>query len=118
VAEQPVFWLGGKPGKSNEPKAPEAEAYADALTETCEACGYHVDEYVAAMGSFGGWLAHLKRDGQQYRLFWNGKQQELAFEKSQPQGGWEVLETAATADAGTAGFVIAVRELLGKHAES
>ena len=117
MAEQPIFWLGGKPGKPNQPKAPAAEAYEPALREACEACGYEVDEYVFALGSFGGWLAHLERGGTKYRLFFNGKHQQLAFEQAQTHGGWETLQSVAAQDEGVADFAIAVRELLGNNGE-
>ncbi len=114
MSEQPVFWLGGKPGKSNEPEAPEAAAYEDALRDACAGCGYAVEEYVAAMGGFGGWLAYLNQDSTRYRLFFNGKAGLLAFEKAQPHGSWEVLATQELTDTGVAGFVNAVRELLAE----
>jgi hypothetical protein len=112
VSEQPVFWLGGKPGKSNEPKQPEAAAYEAALRDACTDCGYALDEYVAAMGGFGGWLAYLNQDSARYRLFFNGKAGQLAFERAQPHGGWEAVATQELTDTGVAGFVNAVRALL------
>jgi len=116
VAEQPVFWLGGKPGdKSKGSEAPEAERYEAALRDVCESCGYDVDEYVAALGGFGGWLAHLERDGARYRLFWSGKSQQLSFESSQAHGGWQAISTADTPDDGLPGFVEAVRGILGAN---
>ena len=81
MAEQPVFWLGGAPSKKTEERpVPEAERYEPALRDTCEACGYEVDEFVAALGGYGGWLAHLEKQGAQYRIFWNGKNKQLVFE--------------------------------------
>ena len=113
VAEQPVFWLGGKPGDKNKGRqAPDAERYEDALREACEGCGFEVDEYVAAQGGFGGWLAHLEQAGTRYRLFWNGKAAELTLEKLPERGSWQTLITRPTPDGGLAGFVTAVRELL------
>ncbi len=113
MAEQPVFWLGGKPGskdKGREP--PEAERYEAALREACEACGYEVDEYVTALGGFGGWLAHLERDHTRYRLFWNGKAGQLAFEEHQERSGWHELRARETPDEGLLGFINAVRNIL------
>jgi hypothetical protein len=113
LAEQPVFWLGGKPGnKSKERKPPEAERYEPALREACEACGFAVDEYVAAQGGFGGWLAHLDKGGTRYRVFWSGKTKQLTFDKAQSHGGWQELGAAETGDEGVAGFVKAVKSLL------
>jgi hypothetical protein len=113
VAEQPVFWLGGSPGEknTNERTPPEAERYEPALRDACETCGYDVDEFVAAQGGFGGWLAHLERGGTQYRVFWSGKTKQLSFEESKPHG-WEELRVANQDDAGLPGFVEGVKTLL------
>lgn len=118
MAEQPVFWLGGSPSKkSSERKPPEAERFEPALREACEACGYDVDEYVAALGGFGGWLAHLERDGVQYRIFWSGKSKQLMFEQSRPHG-WEELRSSLQEDEGLPGFVDAVKAMLIDSQES
>jgi hypothetical protein len=111
VSEQPVFWLGGKPGNSLS-KRPDAERYEPAIREACEACGYDVDEYVAAQGAHGGWLVHLREGGDRYRLFWNGQRHELVLDRVRANGGWERLRAADTADEGIAGFVTALRVLL------
>ena len=118
VAEQPVFWLGGSPGKNktDERAAPEAERYEPALREACEACGYDVDEFVAAQGGFGGWLLHLERGGTQYRVFWSGKSRQLRFEESKAHG-WEELGVAEQDDAGLTGFVEGVKALLADTRE-
>ena len=119
MAEQPVFWLGGKPGnKSKEPDAPAAERYEAPLREACEACGYEVDEYVVARGGFGGWLAHLDHGGERYRLFWNGKAGELNLERHQERGGWQPVRSRETPDTGVPGFVVAVRDILEGDAAS
>ena len=113
MAEQPVFWLGGKPGdknKSNQP--PEAERYEAALRDACAGCGYDVDEYVTALGSFGGWLMYLERDNGTYRLFWNGKAKELVLEENRERGGWTAVRAAETPDEGLPGFVQAVQGIL------
>ena len=118
MAEQPVFWLGGSPGnkKSDERKPPEADRYEPALRDACEACGYEVDEYVTAQGGFGGWLAHLERDGTQYRLFWNGKAGELKFEAARPHG-WDVLAVKEQGDEGLPAFVEGVKAVLSDSKE-
>ena len=113
LAEQPVFWLGGKPGdknKGNEP--PEAERYEAALRDACESCGYAVDEYVVALGGFGGWLMHLEHEGEVFRLFWSGKNEQLTLEKKPDSGTWQELRSAATPNEGLPGFVNAVRTIL------
>jgi len=115
VAEQPVFWLGGKPSKTktNERAVPEAERYEPAIREACEDSGYQVDEYVAAQGGFGGWLVHLNRGDAKFRLFWNGRQQQLTLDRAGQNGGWQQEQLADTPDEGVAGFVMALRALLG-----
>ena len=114
MAEQPVFWLGGKPGeaKNKGSEGVEAERYEGAIREACEACGYDMDEYVAAMGGFGGWLANLDKDGQRYRVFWNGKAARMLFERAQGHGGWEELAAADVADEGLPLFVQELKKLL------
>jgi hypothetical protein len=113
VAEQPVFWLGGTPGKTkqNARENPEAARYEPALRDACEACGYDVDEFVAAQGGFGGWLAHLERAGTQYRVFWSGKSNQLTFDEAQPHG-WQEIRSAGQDDEGLPAFVEAVKTLL------
>ena len=112
MAEQPVFWLGGSPGKKkNERQPPEAERFEPALRDACESCGYDVDEYVAALGGFGGWLANLERGGEQYRVFWSGKSKQLSFEKARPNG-WDELGSMAQEDEGLPAFVDGVKALL------
>jgi len=117
VAEQPVFWLGGTPGKSKDRgrNSPEAERYEPALRDACSACGYQVDEYVAAQGGFGGWLAHLDRAGKRYRIFWSGKTKHLSFEAAHSGGGWNELGGADVADEGVANFVAALKAVLNNQ---
>ena len=113
MADQPVFWLGGAPGKSNtQDKAPEAERYGPALREACEACGFEVDEYVVAQGGFGGWLMYLEQGGERFRLFWSGKSKRLSLEATHSGGGWNELHGADVEDDGLPGFVAASKDLL------
>ena len=114
MAEQPVFWLGGKPGakKANTRERPAAEGYESAIRDACAACGYDVDEYVAAQGGFGGWLAHLERTGRRYRVFWSGKDSRISFERAQDHGGWLEVSAADMPDDGLPAFVAAVKGLL------
>ena len=116
MSEQPVFWLGGKPGaaKNNVREAPEAERYEPAIRDACAACGYDLDEFVAAQGGFGGWLVHLesRKDAARYRLFWSGKDSQMMFEKAHNPGGWAELASADTADEGLPAFVEAIKSLL------
>jgi len=116
VSEQPVFWLGGKPGaaKNKVREAPEAERYEPAIRDACIACGYNLDEYVAAQGGFGGWLAHLegRKDGGRYRLFWSGKDSQMKFEKAHNSGGWTELASADAPDEGLPVFIESLKRLL------
>ena len=114
MAEQPVFWLGGTPGKSKDKgrTPPEAERYEPALRDACAACGYEVDEYVAALGGFGGWLAYLERGGMRYRVFWSGKANLLSFEQAHDGGSWNELRTLELGDEGLPAFVEGLKGLL------
>jgi hypothetical protein len=117
VSEQPVFWLGGKPGASNNKSRenPEAERYEPAIRDACSACGYDLDEFVAAQGGFGGWLAHLESHGNRYRLFWSGKDSQMKFEKALDHGGWRELASAEAADNGLPSFVEAIKQILAAN---
>lgn len=120
MSEQPVFWLGGAPGKSKDKgrAQPEAERYEPALRDACDACGFDVDEYVAAQGGFGGWLAYLERDGTRYRVFWSGKTNRLSFESAHSGGGWNEIGSTDIEDEGLPAFVVAVKTLLGDQTEA
>lgn len=120
VAEQPVFWLGGTPGSGKEKgrQAPEAERYEPAIRDACAACGFDMDEYVAAQGGFGGWLAHLLREDQRFRIFWSGKDQQLTLEQALEQGGWQPLDAVSLADEGLPVFVESVKQLLANRSVS
>lgn len=114
VAEQPVFWLGGKPGakKSSERQPPDAERYEPAIRDACESCGFALGDYVAAQGSYGGWLAHLEREGTRYRVFWSGKDKFIRFEQAQSHGGWNELGSAELTEGELPVFVESLKTLL------
>ncbi len=114
VSEQPVFWLGGKPGSKNsaERQPPQAERYEPAIREACESCGFALHEYVAAQGGYGGWLAHLEREGRRYRVFWSGKDKSLRFEQSLPHGGWNELAATQLPEENLPKFVESLSMLL------
>ena len=117
MSEQPVFWLGGKPGasKNKSRESPEAERYEPAIRDACSACGYDLDEFVAAQGGFGGWLAHLESQGNRYRLFWSGKDSHMKFEQALAHGGWSELATAEAADNGLPSFIESIKEILAAN---
>ncbi|MGD9597133.1 MAG: hypothetical protein AB7G76_09425 [Steroidobacteraceae bacterium] len=71
-----------------------------------------MDDYFAALGTYGSWLVHMKREGRRYRVFWNGKSKQLTFERNRPDG-WFELATAAHEDASLRGFVSGLKALLG-----
>jgi len=115
VSEQPVFWLGGKPGATKNKKSrqnPKAAGYEPAIRDACSACGYDLDEFVAAQGNFGGWLAHLESHGNRYRLCWSGKDSQMKFEEALDHGGWSELASAETADNGLPSFVESIKKIL------
>ena len=117
MSEQPVFWLGGKPGagKNKVRESPAAELYEPAIRDACAACGYDLDEYVAAQGGFGGWLAHLRQHGARYRLFWSGKDKRMKFEKALDRGGWSELASADARDEGLPAFIESLKGLLAAN---
>jgi len=91
VSEQPIVWMGRKPASQAPAKNPaEDESFANAIRETCTDCGYDVEDFVAALGDFGGWLVQLSRDGTRYRAFWDGRARRLVLEANGP-GGWTEL---------------------------
>jgi hypothetical protein len=114
MAEQPIFWRGGAPGKSRleEPQPPAATHFEPALRDACAGCGYEMKEYFAAQGAYGGWLAHLERAGERYRIFWSGKSKQLTFEQARPSG-WDERAGVLHEDTGLPGFVAGVKALLG-----
>jgi hypothetical protein len=117
VSEQPVFWLGGKPGasKNKSRENPEAERYEPAIRDACGACGYELDEFIAAQGGFGGWLAHLENQGNRYRLFWSGKDSHMKLEQALNHGGWTELASADVTDDGLPSFVESIKAILAAN---
>jgi len=115
VSEQPVFWLGGKPGGAQKKASRDAEALQaePAVTSACKACGFSVDEYIAAQGSYGGWLIHLQRDNARYRLFWSGKTSEIRLDKA-VSSTWQEVAGQELPDEGPAIFGDAVVKLLAQ----
>lgn len=91
MSEQPITWMGRKPRSEAPAKNPAGdESFASGVRQACAACGYEVEDFVAAMGEFGGWLVQLSRDGARYRAFWDGKARRLVLEANGP-GGWTEL---------------------------
>lgn len=91
MSEQPIVWMGRKPASQAPAKNPaQDEAFAGGIREACAGCGYEVEDFVAAMGDFGGWLVQLSRGGTRYRAFWDGKARRLVLEANRP-GGWTGL---------------------------
>ena len=114
VAEQPVFWLGGKPGgkKTQERRRPEAEDFEPDIRAACEECGYRLDEYVAAQGGYGGWLAHLTLNEQNYRVFWSGKDGRMVFEQAAVNGVWAEQARLELPEGDLPAFLAALKSLL------
>jgi hypothetical protein len=118
MAEQPVFWLGGKPGTSKDANAPpEALKFEPAIRESCTAHGIAVEEFVAALGGFGSWLVQFTAgEGaieRKHRIVWNGREARLILQAALRQGGWEDLRECPIAGTDQPGFVAGIHTLMG-----
>jgi hypothetical protein len=117
MSEQPVFWLGGKPGTAKGAgDAPEAQRFEPAVREACEAAGARWQNFVAALGGYGSWLAEIVHGGHRHRVIWNGKDKRLSLDRALPSGGWQELRACPVASEDAAGFLAGTAALLGKDA--
>jgi hypothetical protein len=120
MSEQPVFWLGGKPGSTRQIDAsrPAAANLEPAIGTACASLGLQVDTFVAALGGFGSWLVEVTRDGERHRVIWNGKDSRLSLDRALAHGGWEELRACAVASADAEGFIAGIRQLLSASNET
>lgn len=119
MSEQPVFWLGGKPGTAPPAHAaPAAAGLEPAIGAACTTLGLQFEGFVAALGGYGSWLAEVSHDGQRHRIIWNGKDGRLSLDRALPRGGWEELRAGTVASADAAGFIAGMQELLAPATES
>ena len=113
MAEQSVFWLGGKPGTAKAAEAPpEAEKFEPLIREACQSAGARWQSFVAALGGYGSWLAEIVHDGHRHRVIWNGKDKRLSLDRAVPSGGWEERRACTVANEDIDGFVAGTAGLL------
>ena len=113
MKEENVLWVGTQPiGEKTTPVLADDASFVAAITTVCEATGCRVHQFISALGPYGTWLVEIWRDGQDQRIFWNGKAARLVLQVSLSQGGWEDSLTIEVATLDTDGFVAAVTELL------
>ena len=118
MAEHEVMWIGRRPAAMAPVEHPATtEAFAEAVTAACAACGCVVQDYVAAAGAYGSWLARFERRGTRQRLVWNGKDGVLVLEQATAGVDWNELGIRPVSDRDTGGFVAAVRSLLEAGAQ-
>lgn len=119
MAEQPVFWLGGKPGTAKDAEAPpDAEKFGPPIREACVAAGARWQTFVAALGGYGSWLAEIIHEDHRHRVIWNGKDKRLSLDRALPSGGWEELKSREVLSEDTTGFVAGTADLLGKKTDT
>lgn len=111
------MWIGRPPAKMApvEPLA-ATEPFAEAVTTACADCGCEVEDYIAAAGVYGSWMVRLARNGQRQRLVWNGREERLVLEQATAGIDWRELGAAPVPARDAAGFVTAIRSLLGAAA--
>ncbi|MCK6372032.1 MAG: hypothetical protein L6Q83_12060 [Gammaproteobacteria bacterium] len=114
MQEEPVFWLGGKPGAAKQSPEP---AVADHPLETqiraaCREASLTPGDFVTALGGYGSWLIGIDHGGHSARLVWNGKDGRLVLQRALPAGGWEDLRECPVTAADGPGFAAAIRLLV------
>lgn len=117
MAEHEVMWIGRKPAQmaAAEPLA-ATEPFAGAVTAACGACGADVQDYIAAAGIHGSWMVRLVRGGRRQRLVWNGREGRLVLEEATTAVDWTERGSTPVSQQDAAGFVAAIRALLGPPA--
>ena len=114
MAEQPIMWVGRKPG-SNKPKTPNPETdeqLSAELTALCEGAGLSVDEYLVAHGNFGSWLLKLTSGSGNERLIWDGKAGQLRYEREISRNEWQEVAADNPGATDRDGLLAAARELV------
>lgn len=111
------MWIGRRPAQMAAPEQLAAtEPFAEAVTTACGECGGDVQDYIAAAGIYGSWMVRFARAGRRQRLVWNGKEGRLLLEESTAAIDWAELGSTPVDPQDAAGFVAAIRALLGPPA--
>ena len=111
MSEQTLVWVRRTPSKPAEPEIDEQQLSAG-LAAACAGCGYQLNEFIAARGAFGSWLAQLGKDGHPQRVIWNGKDGRLVLEGAGTHAGWEEIASAVPERRDIEGLVAGVQSLL------
>lgn len=113
MAEHEVMWIGRRPATMAPAEHPATtEEFAEAVTSACADCGCDVQDYVAAAGPYGSWLARFERNGQRQRLVWNGKDGKLVLEQATAGVDWIELGSRPVSERDEAHFLSAIHALL------
>ena len=119
MKEEPVFWLGGKPGTQKAAAAPpEAGRLEPAVCDACRGHGLEPEEFIAALGGYGSWLVHFSRGNRRQRIVWNGRERKLVLQGAIRSGGWEDLRDCPVISADQAGYVAGIATLLQDEASA
>jgi hypothetical protein len=107
------MWIGRRPAAMAPVEHPAtSEEFAQAITSACANCGCDVQDYVAAAGAYGSWLARFERNGERQRLVWNGKDGKLVLEQATAGVDWIELGNSPLIERDEAHFLSAINDLL------
>lgn len=113
MAENEIFWLGGKPGREErEPQLADTEEFVAAIRAACESLGCDYQRLISAQGPYGTWLVEFMRNGKKQRILWNGKDEVMVLQQERLNGGWDEPRDCTVAAQDEAGFVAGVQEIL------
>lgn len=113
MKEEPVFWLGGRPGTPNDIEAaPENGSLEPAVRAACRAAGLEPEDFVAALGGYGSWLVHFTRARRRERIVWNGRERQLVLQKAIRSGGWEDVQACDVTGTDEAGLAAGIKALI------
>jgi len=113
MKEENVYWVGTQPiGEKKAPDLADDPSFVAAITAACEAADCIVQGFISALGPYGTWLVEIKRDGQEQRILWNGKEAKLVLQVPLHQGGWEDPLAIEVTMQDKNGFVEAVTDIL------
>jgi hypothetical protein len=114
MSEQPVFWLGAKPGTTRAAEVPpEAGKFEPAIRDACQAAGAEWQGFVVSLGGYGSWLAEIVHEGERHRVIWNGKDKRMSLDRAVPSGGWVERQSCSAPTEDLTGFVAGTKSLLG-----
>ena len=110
--EQPVMWVGVKPGRKKPAFDAESETFSQTVRTACEKEGFVVENYLAAKGAFGSWFVQVSCGSDPLRLVWNGKLNTLEKQIPLRNGGWDVIDSRDLTAPADEKLTAAIHELL------